>query len=72
MVTESGLKIIDLGLSVMLTKQRYARWTKAPTGFRNNRAPEVIKGGPHSLETDIWGIGCLMYEIASGRLIWDE
>ena len=30
-------------------------------------APEVLSGGPHSKESDLWSFGCVLYEFFSGE-----
>lgn len=30
-------------------------------------APEVLSGGPHSKESDLWSFGCVLYELFSGE-----
>uniref|UniRef100_A0AAZ3RHM7 Protein kinase domain-containing protein n=1 Tax=Oncorhynchus tshawytscha TaxID=74940 RepID=A0AAZ3RHM7_ONCTS len=30
-------------------------------------APEVVKGGDHSISSDLWALGCIFYEMFSGK-----
>jgi serine/threonine-protein kinase SRPK3 len=40
-------------------------------GTRYYRAPEIILGGETSYSVDIWAIGCVFYELLTGRLLFD-
>jgi serine/threonine-protein kinase SRPK3 len=40
-------------------------------GTRYYMAPEIILMGKCGLMVDIWSIGCILYELASGRLLFD-
>ena len=31
-------------------------------------APEVLRGEPYDQKADMWGIGCVLYELATGKL----
>ena len=30
-------------------------------------APEVLQGRPYNQKADMWGIGCVLYELATGK-----
>ena len=54
---------------------RYAHPADPPTqhefvGFAHYQAPEVIAGEGHSKPSDYWGLGCLVYEMATGSSPW--
>lgn len=38
---------------------------------RHYRAPEVIIGYPYNEKCDIWSIGCIVYELATGDLLFN-
>jgi hypothetical protein len=40
-------------------------------GTRYYRAPEVILKGECSYSVDIWALGCIFYELLTGRLLFD-
>lgn len=31
-------------------------------------APEVIQGAPHTQQSDLWSLGCVLYEMFTGKL----
>ncbi|XP_067934855.1 serine/threonine-protein kinase ULK4-like [Watersipora subatra] len=35
-------------------------------GSAHYMAPEVIQGGPHTMSSDIWSLGCVLYELFTG------
>ena len=41
--------------------------SKRPKPSPRYMAPEVLSGGPHSKETDLWSFGCIMYEMLTGE-----
>ncbi|KAJ9469760.1 Serine/threonine-protein kinase SRPK [Diplonema papillatum] len=38
---------------------------------REYRAPEIILGNDFTCETDIWSLGCIVYEMLTGRFLFD-
>ena len=58
------MKLIDYGSSCFITD--------APTSYiqsRSYRAPEVILGLPFGPKIDVWSLGCILAELASGRVL---
>ncbi|CAF4183064.1 unnamed protein product [Rotaria socialis] len=35
-------------------------------------APEVLRGGEYSVSSDLWSLGCILYEMFAGRQLYDE
>ncbi|CAF1313394.1 unnamed protein product [Adineta steineri] len=35
-------------------------------------APEVLRGGEHTISSDLWSVGCILYEMIAGRQLYDE
>jgi serine/threonine protein kinase len=35
-------------------------------------APEMLAGSPFTEKADIWGVGCVMYELFTGRIYSDD
>ena len=55
------IKIGDFGISKLLdNNDKYAKTT---VGTNNYMAPEVIKGDKYNNKVDIWGLGCIIYEL---------
>jgi serine/threonine-protein kinase Stk1 len=71
MLTEEGVRLFDFGLSQAqegvlpglphLSRERFAAWTP---GYA---APESLEYQPLSASADVYGVACLIYELASGR-----
>lgn len=60
-------KIADFGITAQFTSKS-ARTTKYGRGSDNYLAPELL--AEHAVvtrKTDIWGLGCILYELAVGR-----
>lgn len=60
-------KITDFGLTSEGTSR--LRSTTSSGGTNCYRAPELLRGsrGVYNNKTDIWSIGCVLYEIATGK-----
>lgn len=43
---------------------KYKTYTKGSPAYM---APEVIEGGPHTMATDLWSLGCVLYELFTGH-----
>ena len=41
--------------------------SKRPKPSPHYMAPEVLNGGPHSKEADLWSFGCVLYEMFTGE-----
>lgn len=62
---DSRVKISDLGNGCWIRK----RFTDDIT-THEYRSPEVILGATWGTPVDIWGLGCVMFEIATGDLLF--
>ena len=80
MLTKSGAKLLDFGLAKLRTEPVLAGLTKteAPTvenlteegallGTLQYMAPEQLEGGEADARTDIFALGLVLYEMATGR-----
>src|SRR5437899_8022111 len=78
MVTPQGrLKVLDFGISRRLdTGQGISETTRFDKSWESQHtftgtiqyvAPEVLRGGDGDARSDIWSMGVLLYEIATGR-----
>lgn len=71
MLSEDGLRLFDFGLGqaeegVMpglphLSRERFNAWTP---GYA---APELLEGQPLSASADVYGVACVIYELAGGK-----
>ena len=59
------LKIGDFGLATKLDYDGEKK--KTVCGTPNYIAPEVLDGGGHSYEVDIWAIGIIIYLLIVGK-----
>ncbi|TDH06552.1 hypothetical protein EPR50_G00114560 [Perca flavescens] len=59
-----GIKLIDLGDAVQLSAHR--RYVHLLLGNPEFAAPELIRGTPVSVATDLWSVGVLSYVMLSG------
>lgn len=60
------IKLSDFG--VCMTKDELSR---GDIQTRYYRAPEIILRSEYNEKIDIWSIGCLMYELLTGELLFD-
>ena len=77
MVTSSGrLKVLDFGLSRRIEQKvsedttEYDHGRKSPgfiTGTLPYTAPEILKGMQADARSDIWALGIILHELASGK-----
>jgi serine/threonine-protein kinase Stk1 len=71
MLSEEGLRLFDFGLGLVeegpsqhlpnLNRERLNAWTP---GYA---APELLEGAPLSAAADVYGVACVLYELASGK-----
>jgi len=76
------VKLLDFGLakaanSIAMAEEESADDTNSLTGedrvvgTRPYMAPEQLEGRPADARTDIWGLGCVLYEMVAGRRPFD-
>lgn len=68
MVDESKtvLKLCDLGSASSTNEMEITPYLVS----RFYRAPEIILGQPYGCELDIWSLGCTLYELATGKILF--
>jgi NIMA (never in mitosis gene a)-related kinase len=70
-LTEDNIiKVGDFGISKALNNS--ADMAKSAVGTPYFMAPEVCKGEQYGPKTDIWALGCILYEIVSYKKPFDE
>jgi serine/threonine protein kinase len=70
LVTDDGLcKLADFGSAKSLLGVEF---TASVTGTPNWMAPEVILETGHGRFADVWSLGCLVVEMATGKAPWSE
>ncbi len=60
------IKIADMGGCLLPDKPRHGR---IQTCYY--RAPEVLLGLEYGIESDIWALGCSIYELLTGEILFD-
>ena len=83
MLTKSGAKVIDLGLAKQLDAQEASKLSSLPTkekpltedgvilGTLQYMAPEQLEGKEADARTDIFAFGSLLYEMVTGKKVFD-
>jgi NIMA (never in mitosis gene a)-related kinase len=65
-ITGSGvLKLGDMGLGRQLSQESVAAFSKVGTPLY--MSPELLKGDGYDMKSDIWSLGCVLYEMANLR-----
>jgi serine/threonine protein kinase/tetratricopeptide (TPR) repeat protein len=77
-VTGRGqVKVLDFGLAKQLSKEELEETTKSGTpltqagaivGTLRYMAPEVLRGEPADLRSDLWALGAVLYETVAGEV----
>lgn len=69
--TRNVLKICDLGTAIDKTDAATAHMDLTPyLVSRFYRAPEIILGIPYDYAVDMWSIGCTLYEMYTGKILF--
>jgi Tol biopolymer transport system component len=79
MLTRSGAKLLDFGLARPIGLSGASDLTTSPTvaapltaegtilGTFQYMAPEQLEGGEADSRADLWALGCVLYEMATGK-----
>jgi serine/threonine protein kinase len=65
-------KIADFGLAINKYKEFNGGVINCCRGTPLYMSPESINDNLYKASGDIWGLGCAIYEMASGRTVWDN
>ncbi|MEE8142853.1 MAG: protein kinase [Planctomycetota bacterium] len=63
---EGHVKVLDFGIAQVLGKERQAP-VESVLGTPGYMSPEQLLGEAVDARTDIWSLGCLLYECVTGR-----
>ncbi|KJR86209.1 serine/threonineeeee-protein kinase PRP4 [Sporothrix schenckii 1099-18] len=67
----STLKICDLGTAIDRADAATAQTEVTPyLVSRFYRAPEIVLGMPYDYAVDMWSIGCTLYELYTGKILF--
>ena len=66
MITKSGVKVLDFGLAKSPTDQTLTA-TRVVTGTPAYMAPEQLEGKECDARSDIYALGLVLYEMATGK-----
>merc|ERR1712154_229506 len=68
-VKDGQLKLGDFGISKELTGS--VAFAQTMIGTPYYMSPEVFKGKPYNLKSDIWSLGCVLYELITFKHCFD-
>ncbi|GLI64356.1 hypothetical protein VaNZ11_007596, partial [Volvox africanus] len=64
-LSQGKVLIGDFGLAKQL--QRTFEMARTPIGTPYYMAPEIYEEQPYSFKSDVWALGCVMYEMMTGK-----
>jgi serine/threonine-protein kinase len=64
---EGSVKLMDFGIARMVGSQRLTRADRV-VGTLEYMAPELLNGAEPSVQSDLYAVGVLMYELLSGKM----
>src|SRR5277367_5178133 len=64
-------KIADFGFTSEGSSHN-ARNSKSGRGTEGYRAPELVNNHTYTNKTDIWALGCILYELGSGQMLFSS
>ena len=65
LVSDGTLKLGDLGLGRFMSSQTIEAFSRVGTPLY--MSPEVLKGNGYDWKSDVWSLGCIVYELACLR-----
>ena len=68
--SRSNLKLCDLGSAADVSFENMAAAITPYLVSRFYRAPEIILGMPYDCPVDMWSMGCTLYELYTGRILF--
>ncbi|MFD7169234.1 serine/threonine-protein kinase [Streptomyces violascens] len=68
---DGTVKVLDFGIAAILrTDVTKLTATGTPLGTHQYMAPEQVRGGRTSPQTDLYALGCILHELLSGQLLF--
>jgi serine/threonine protein kinase len=69
---DGSVKVLDFGLAAALTPGEFSQITRAGElpGTASYMAPEVAEGNPAEPASDLYSVGCLLYELLTGTTVF--
>ncbi|MEE4495342.1 serine/threonine-protein kinase [Streptomyces sp. BE230] len=68
---DGTVKVLDFGIAAILrTDVTKLTATGSPIGTYQYMAPEQVRGGRVSPQTDLYALGCVLHELLGGRLLF--
>jgi len=64
------VKLTDFGISQTLTKGFGFIYDQ--NGTLPYISPEVVRGDKYNQKTDVWALGCILYELCTRRRLFNE
>ncbi|MFN8349667.1 MAG: protein kinase [Spirosomataceae bacterium] len=64
---EGSVKLMDFGIARMVGSQRFTRADRV-VGTLEYMAPELLNGAEPSIQSDLYAVGVLLYELLSGKM----
>ena len=70
LLSGSHWKIADFGFAT--PGNSYPAYSTEGRGTNSYRAPELIRFSQFTRKVDIWAIGCILYEMVTGRVLFSD
>lgn len=68
---DGTVKVLDFGIAAILRSDvTKLTATGSPIGTYQYMAPEQVRGGRTSTQTDLYALGCILHELLSGQLLF--
>jgi eukaryotic-like serine/threonine-protein kinase len=71
---DGSVKVLDFGLAAALTPGEFSQVTRSGEllGTASYMAPEMAEGGKATAASDLYSLGCLLYELLTGTTVFAE